>query len=259
MTTNHIFITGPELSGKTALAATYANAMRDAGEPTRFVCSSGERALVLRRKFGLRCAIAQATELGLLGWVARRIVVDDADRIEPWLVPLIKRRAETSPHATILWVTTDEFADRVREMVLGSAGGAKGNPDDDMGMTPERFRKLVPGDIIRHVHSPDAVVVTANHGGRVTAVRTVDVTNPREWIVAVPRPSRADVILNLLHKAKERAATASPASAIIAPGEASRHPSGDVMVAVGGHTISLDAFPSVKRSIEGGTGKPGNT
>lgn len=37
------------------------------------------------------------------------------------------------------------------------------------------------GDIISHVHSSGVYVVTANYGDRVTAVKTVDVTNPYEW------------------------------------------------------------------------------
>jgi hypothetical protein len=39
------------------------------------------------------------------------------------------------------------------------------------------------GDILRHRAGTDSYVVTGNYGGRVTAVRTVDVTNPDEWLV----------------------------------------------------------------------------
>lgn len=42
---------------------------------------------------------------------------------------------------------------------------------------------LKPGDTIRHKGGGDALVVTANYGNRVTAVRTADVTNPCEWQV----------------------------------------------------------------------------
>lgn len=48
-------------------------------------------------------------------------------------------------------------------------------------MTDEQMNNLRPGDIVRHKSSYDAYVVTANFGGRVTAVRSVDITNPDEW------------------------------------------------------------------------------
>lgn len=50
-------------------------------------------------------------------------------------------------------------------------------------MTPEQLRALQPGDVVRHVLGSDAYVVTANYGSRVTAVRTVDMTNPAEWLI----------------------------------------------------------------------------
>jgi hypothetical protein len=38
------------------------------------------------------------------------------------------------------------------------------------------------GDVVRHCADKDTTyVVTANYGGRVTAVRSVDITNPEEW------------------------------------------------------------------------------
>lgn len=43
------------------------------------------------------------------------------------------------------------------------------------------MRCLCPGDIIRHKGDSGGYIVTANYGDRVTAVRTVDVTNPDEW------------------------------------------------------------------------------
>ena len=50
-------------------------------------------------------------------------------------------------------------------------------------MTKTQFKKLKPGDLVRHVLSGStAYVVTANYGERVTAVRTMDLTNPSEWI-----------------------------------------------------------------------------
>lgn len=48
-------------------------------------------------------------------------------------------------------------------------------------MKMKELRGLKPGDLIRHKHSGDAVIVHANYGARVTAVRTFDVTNPFEW------------------------------------------------------------------------------
>lgn len=45
---------------------------------------------------------------------------------------------------------------------------------------------LKTGDIIRHISKTlghEALVVTANYGAHVTAVRTQDVTNPSEWMV----------------------------------------------------------------------------
>lgn len=46
--------------------------------------------------------------------------------------------------------------------------------------------QLQTGDIIRHVSKTlghESLVVTANYGDHVTAVRTQDVTNPTEWLV----------------------------------------------------------------------------
>ena len=39
------------------------------------------------------------------------------------------------------------------------------------------------GDIIKHKSERKSYIVTANYGDRVTAVLTVDVTNPIEWEV----------------------------------------------------------------------------
>jgi NMD protein affecting ribosome stability and mRNA decay len=48
-------------------------------------------------------------------------------------------------------------------------------------MTPEQFAELRPGDLVRHKGSSSALIVHANYGARVTAVRTADLTNPAEW------------------------------------------------------------------------------
>lgn len=47
----------------------------------------------------------------------------------------------------------------------------------------EKLSDLQPGDIIQGRSSGDSFVVTANYGSHVTAVRTVDITNPDEWLV----------------------------------------------------------------------------
>lgn len=48
-------------------------------------------------------------------------------------------------------------------------------------MTPGEFSGLKPGDLVRHKGSSKAAIVHANYGGRVTAARTFDLTNPAEW------------------------------------------------------------------------------
>jgi hypothetical protein len=48
-------------------------------------------------------------------------------------------------------------------------------------MTEDQFKNLQRGDIVRHVTSPDSVVVTGNFGNRVSAIRAYDLTNPNEW------------------------------------------------------------------------------
>ena len=45
------------------------------------------------------------------------------------------------------------------------------------------IQSLSPGDYIKHKGSHNIYVVTGNYGDHVTAVRTVDVTNPSEWQV----------------------------------------------------------------------------
>ena len=48
-------------------------------------------------------------------------------------------------------------------------------------MTPEQMQKLERGDIVRHKAADRGYVVMSNYGNRVTAVDTVDITNPEEW------------------------------------------------------------------------------
>jgi hypothetical protein len=51
-------------------------------------------------------------------------------------------------------------------------------------VTERQFRQLREGDLIAHRASDLIFLVTGNYGGRVTAVRTVDVTNAEEWRLA---------------------------------------------------------------------------
>ena len=48
-------------------------------------------------------------------------------------------------------------------------------------MTKDEIKNLKTGDILRHKLGLNGYVVTANYGDRITAVRTVDITNPDEW------------------------------------------------------------------------------
>lgn len=48
-------------------------------------------------------------------------------------------------------------------------------------MEAKDLRALSPGDVIKSNVDDEVFVVTGNYGGRVTAVMTVDVTNPDEW------------------------------------------------------------------------------
>lgn len=48
-------------------------------------------------------------------------------------------------------------------------------------MTEDTMKSLRPGDIVRHQYDDHGYVVTGNYGGRITAVQSVDITNPTEW------------------------------------------------------------------------------
>ena len=51
-------------------------------------------------------------------------------------------------------------------------------------MTDQEFRELDRGDIVRHrMDRARSYIVDGNYGGHVTAVRTVDISNPSEWEV----------------------------------------------------------------------------
>ena len=56
-------------------------------------------------------------------------------------------------------------------------------------MTPSEMKNLQPGDVVRPSGSGIGYIVTANYHHRITAVRTVDITNPAEWnLVTKVRP-----------------------------------------------------------------------
>jgi hypothetical protein len=56
-------------------------------------------------------------------------------------------------------------------------------------MDAEEMKSLQPGDMVKHALFNEVYVVTGNYGDRVTAVKTVDITNPPEWEV-VKRPRK---------------------------------------------------------------------
>ncbi len=49
-------------------------------------------------------------------------------------------------------------------------------------MKKEQFDNLKRGDIIRHKGDPESYVIEATHNRGYVAVRTIDVTNPSEWV-----------------------------------------------------------------------------
>jgi hypothetical protein len=52
-------------------------------------------------------------------------------------------------------------------------------------MTEEQFKKLTTGDIVRLESNHTPYVVTANHGESITAVKTMNMTNPHEWVLVL--------------------------------------------------------------------------
>ena len=51
-------------------------------------------------------------------------------------------------------------------------------------MTEDDLKALEPGDIVaRVIDRTQTYIVTANYGDRITAVRSVDLTNPVEWVI----------------------------------------------------------------------------
>jgi hypothetical protein len=61
-------------------------------------------------------------------------------------------------------------------------------------MTHEEFAHLKRGDLVRGKWSGVAYIVTSHYGSHVTAVRTVDLTNPAEWdlVSHAPHPVGGD-------------------------------------------------------------------
>jgi hypothetical protein len=55
-------------------------------------------------------------------------------------------------------------------------------------MTKDELKNLRYGDLVRSKASGASYIVTANYGGRVTAVRTADLTNPDEWELVQKAP-----------------------------------------------------------------------
>ena len=50
-------------------------------------------------------------------------------------------------------------------------------------LTKDEFEDLRIGDIVRNKASGEGYIITANYGNRITAVRTVDIINPDEWLL----------------------------------------------------------------------------
>ena len=48
-------------------------------------------------------------------------------------------------------------------------------------MKSSQMRKLQPGDMIRNTNTGSTYVVVCNHGTRITARRTVEITDTSEW------------------------------------------------------------------------------
>lgn len=57
-------------------------------------------------------------------------------------------------------------------------------------MTREQMKSLHVGDIVRHISRDESYVVTENYGDRVTAVRSMDITNAAEWVLVAKATQR---------------------------------------------------------------------
>lgn len=64
-------------------------------------------------------------------------------------------------------------------------------------MTEKEFSGLAPGQVVRGKSIGQGYIVTGNYGTHVTAVRTVDLTNPDEWdlvVVSTSTPPAEDAV-----------------------------------------------------------------
>ena len=59
-------------------------------------------------------------------------------------------------------------------------------------MTQSEFNKLTIGDTIRHIDGFTTYVVTGNFGGRVTAVTSVYMSDPKVWVHTKPRSEECE-------------------------------------------------------------------
>ena len=50
-------------------------------------------------------------------------------------------------------------------------------------MTDKKFSELEAGNVVRHKDSGNGYIVTGNYGIMVSVVRTINIVNPKEWIV----------------------------------------------------------------------------
>lgn len=70
-------------------------------------------------------------------------------------------------------------------------------------MTQDQFDGLTRGDIVRHIGTGDSFVIErGNSRNSYTAVRTIDISNPQEWIVyrrEPPKPREWWVQINRDH------------------------------------------------------------
>jgi len=48
-------------------------------------------------------------------------------------------------------------------------------------MDDKTFKELSTGDLVQGYYDHQIYIVMANYGNRITAVKTVDMTNPIEW------------------------------------------------------------------------------
>ena len=70
-------------------------------------------------------------------------------------------------------------------------------------MTPEEFKNLRRGDIIRHKSDDSAMVITEANEVAHTAVRTLTISNPEEWIQFHPGRKKTDPLLTEIQRLKD--------------------------------------------------------